>query len=1141
MIRKPQRTTLAPTAFAVMAISIMIALIVPLAARAADGTEAMGFITAKKQCGPFQNLGYYQAQDGAVSFCMDQQLPGPGSSMKTYDKGWTWVNDAYAAVVHNGYPATTTIGGIALGEEDARAATQIAVWMVSGTTKRDGSYSYSGYGGTSHSGTFAGQADITRAARWLYDGATSGTLKAPHNRTKRYASIYDAAIGSERQNMLYVMPTVEVTVKKTSARAEITSSNGSYSLAGAAFDIFDASSGSKVASITTGAKGSATCNLSPNKRYYLMETKAPRGFVTAGERVEFSTDSQNSTVSVANQPATARITVVKRDAATEGSAQPGATLAGAEFLCTSLSVPGWEQRGTTDIRGTLTFQDVPLGEAEIVETKAPEGYLIDTQHHRVTASADDMNGAGIVELSCTVDDTPISCDLEISKFKDTGGNASGLEEPASGVRFDIVSNTTGTVVGSITTNAYGFADTASMKDAWFGTGKRPAHAAGALPYDRAGYTVREDPSTVPEGFKRAGDWTVPATSLVNGAKLQYIVDNHAVTTHLQIVKIDSDSGAVVPLSGFSFQILNKDKQPISQDCWYPNYVKLDTFTTDKSGKVTLPEGLKPGTYYLRETAAQKPYLIDANELEVIIPSDGTLPPACIVTYSDKAATGGVRIAKYEKGNQERRLSGATFDVIAQEDISTPDGRIQAVKGQVMATLTTDVDGCAQAHGLPLGNGTAHYALKETKAPDGYLVDPSEHPFTLSYKDEATAEVAVSVKLENDFTKVDLSKTDITGKQEVPGAKLRLTKKDGTSIDTWTSTDKPHRIEHLAPGNYVLIEEMTPQAYDQAERVEFEIKATGTVQKVTMKDAPIEITAQVDKRQEIARPTAARTVANGDGANKAATSLSETGDYRYTIDARNDSDTWVDEFTVEDDLAPVKDGLAKLVSVTTPQAYGDYDGRCNVWYRTNKTADESPTSDANATKDDGHDNPWLADDGRKIDYTGWRLWKRDIDTGKQETLQVSELSLDVDEEITGIRFEYGRVEAAFTTRDDEQSWSRETVKDVHDDIESKDIDSAEAKPQTSDAEKLVYRPAVMHLRVTEDYQAGSVLKNQASVFASRNGGGEKLESRDEDHVEQVPGAAQQQLPQTGALVGGGTALLLSILGVLGLYARKCSAR
>ena len=1137
MTWKPQRKTLVSISLAILTLSVLTVLFGPLAARAADGGDAMGFVTVKKQCGPFQNLGYYQAQDGSVSFCMDQQLPGPGSTMKTYDNGWTWVNDAYAAIVHNGYPATTTIGGIALGEEDARAATQIAVWMVSGTTKPDGSYSYSGYGGASHSGTFAGQADITRAARWLYDGATSGKLKAPHNRTKRYASIWDSSIGSNRQSMLYVVPTVEVTVQKTSANAEITSSNGSYSLAGAAFDIFDTASGTKVASVTTNAQGKATCNLSPNKRYYLVETKAPKGFISTGKRIDFSTSAQNSSVSVANEPATARIKVIKRDVATGDAAQPGASLAGAEFLCTSLSVPGWEQRSTTDQQGILLFQHVPLGDIEIIETKAPEGYLIDTESHRLNASADNINDAGIVELDRVVGDTPISCDLEISKFKDTGNDESGLEAAASGVRFDIISNTTGTVIGSITTNAYGFADTASAGGLWFGAGTRPEQAAGALPYDRAGYTVREDPATVPVGFKRAGDWTIPASSLVNGAKLQYIVDNHAISTHLQIVKLDSDTGTVVPLSGFSFQILNKDKNPISQDCWYPNYVKLNTFTTDKSGKVTLPESLKPGTYYIRETAAQKPYLINDAEVKINIPSDDTLPPVCIATYSDRAATGSVRVGKYEKGNQSHKLAGATFNVVAQEDISAPDGRIQAVKDQVVATLTTDATGSAKVDGLPLGCGTVHYALVETKAPDGYLLDESKHPFTLSYEDEKTAEVAAFLDIENDFTKIDISKTDITDKHEVPGAKLKVTTKEGKTVDEWTSTEVPHRIEHLAPGSYILIEETTPRTYDLAERVEFEVKANGKIQTVVMKDAPIKITAHVDKRQEIVAPTAKGTVANGDELNKAAPSKNTAGEFNYTIDARNESKTWVDEFTIEDDLQAVSDGLAQLVSITTPQAYGDYDGQCNVWYRTNKGADKNIASNANATRNDGHVNPWLSGDGRTLDYTGWKLWKQDVSTGDQETLQASDLTLVDGEKITGIRIEYGRVEADFTTRNDETSWSRGNIKDVHDDIESADIDMPNSDDAASDETRLLYRPAIVRMRVTDAYRPGTVLKNDAHVFAARNGGGKDLESRDEDHVEQTPKSAAQRLPQTGMIAGIGSALMLGAGVFLSMLSRK----
>ena len=63
-------------------------------------------------------------------------------------------------------------------------------------------------------------------------------------------------------------------------------------------------------------------------------------------------------------------------------------------------------------------------------------------------------------------------------------------QPAEGVVFEVVSNSSPQVVGTLTTNIYGFASTKDQPEAWFGAGKRPAGAHGAIPYDRAGYTVR---------------------------------------------------------------------------------------------------------------------------------------------------------------------------------------------------------------------------------------------------------------------------------------------------------------------------------------------------------------------------------------------------------------------------------------------------------------------------------------------------------------------------------------------------------------------------------------------------------------------------------------------------------------------------
>ena len=144
--------------------------------------------------------------------------------------------------------------------------------------------------------------------------------------------------------------------------------------------------------------------------------------------------------------------------------------------------------------------------------------------------------------------------------------------------------------------------------------------------------------------------------------------------------------------------------------------------------------------------------------------------------------------------------------------------------------------------------------------------------------------------------------------------------DKTEIDSWTSSDKPHRVEHLAPGTYSLREMMSPRTYDLAEEITFEIKDTGEVQSVAMKDAPIEIKGQVDKRQELVQPIEKGLLANGDGKNRAAMQTNTDGLFSYTIDARNDSTTWVDEFTITDDLECAEDDTARFVSTRNPRRH-----------------------------------------------------------------------------------------------------------------------------------------------------------------------------------------------------------------------------
>ena len=121
-----------------------------------------------------------------------------------------------------------------------------------------------------------------------------------------------------------------------------------------------------------------------------------------------------------------------------------------------------------------------------------------------------------------------------------------------------------------------------------------------------------------------------------------------------------------------------------------------------------------------------------------------------------------------------------------------------------------------------------YTMTELLPAPGYVTAES-----IRFTVEDTAEVQ-KIEMKDDVTKVEISKTDIAG-EELPGAKLTILDENGEVVESWTSTEEPHYIEMLPIGKYTLHEESAPEGYLIAEDVEFEVKDTGEIQKVTMKD------------------------------------------------------------------------------------------------------------------------------------------------------------------------------------------------------------------------------------------------------------------------------------------------------------------
>ena len=127
-----------------------------------------------------------------------------------------------------------------------------------------------------------------------------------------------------------------------------------------------------------------------------------------------------------------------------------------------------------------------------------------------------------------------------------------------------------------------------------------------MPYDAAGYTIREVDSTVPEGFDHVDDWTISADDLVDGTTKYYSVIDKTLNSRIQIVKTDAETGNTVPLSGFKFQVLDSNGETMSFADPYDVNGTVDTFTTDDAGRSRSRSASSPASTPSRRSPPWRP-------------------------------------------------------------------------------------------------------------------------------------------------------------------------------------------------------------------------------------------------------------------------------------------------------------------------------------------------------------------------------------------------------------------------------------------------------------------------------------------------------------------------------------------------------
>ena len=245
---------------------------------------------------------------------------------------------------------------------------------------------------------------------------------------------------------------------------------------------------------------------------------------------------------------------------------------------------------------------------------------------------------------------------------------------------------------------------------------------------------------------------------------------------------------------------------------------------------------KAGSYYFVEEETPFGYT-RAAELPFEIVDTETVQKLELV---DELILGQLQIRKSDAKIPDKPLAGARF-------------RFTNLDTNSATILITGEDGQAFSREVPIGSIAAdgsvslyHFSVQEISAPDGYLLDDTIHEFQFNVNTDRYHVLTYLHEVKDSPSKVIVSKKALTTKEELPGASLEIRpvtsveggngeiiRKEGDVIEAWVSTDTPHEIEGLMPGDYVLIETRAPEGFLEAEKVYFTVKENMTIEDIPL--------------------------------------------------------------------------------------------------------------------------------------------------------------------------------------------------------------------------------------------------------------------------------------------------------------------
>lgn len=487
---------------------------------------------------------------------------------------------------------------------------------------------------------------------------------------------------------------------------------------------------------------------------------------------------------------------------------------------------------------TLLIEDLDLGEYKLVETKAPDGYILPENRERGTSFTITLESPKrqqvIVENETMKTVQLIKVDQDDKTKVLEGAKFELLNDKQEVIRENIVTGKDGTVtVDRLDVGTYYFKEveasvgyitdaTAQSFDVKYGddgvmtvtmTNEQQkavrlvkTDATSGAPLANATFSLfHKDDTLVQQGLKTDGNGEIyvdqlnpgeyyfretsaPGGYMLDSKKLPFTLvrgTNDVVVVEatndpykaVQMTKVDSESGE--RLAGATFKLVDELGNTIREE-----------LITDERGEIYVG-GLTPGTYAFIETNAPAGYLLDSKEQPFTVFALQSVPSTLTVTNEQKKA---VRLTKTDQATSAL-LPGATFNLL---DAS---GEV------IQENLVTDANGEIYVRDLEPGT----YSFVETNAPAGYILDETAHTFTVV---RGTNEV-IAINVTNDpYKTVRLTKVDGETNTPLAGATFDLVEADGSIIQKGLITDASGLIEvnNLIPGEYVFVETKAPAGY-----------------------------------------------------------------------------------------------------------------------------------------------------------------------------------------------------------------------------------------------------------------------------------------------------------------------------------------